>query len=121
MYISSDAQNIASLALAAICAMGAIILHARFRSKQIAYLKRFRPVEGIPLNMPGGGNPFSAVSRGIWQAMFDHQPDWELERLRLDVWRRCGYVGLWIVGFPVASVGIATLLLATGVIYLIAK
>ena len=121
MYISPDAQNIASLALAAICAMGAIILHVRFRAKQATYLKRFPPVGGVPLNMPGGGNPFGAVPRTIWQAMFDHQPDWELERLRLDVWRRCGYVALWIVGFPIVAVGTATLLIATGVIELIAK
>jgi len=121
MFISPAAQNIASLALAAICATGAIILHARFRAKQMAYLKRFPPIGGIPLNTPGGGNPFGAVSRAIWQAMFDHQPDWELERLRLDMWRRCGYVGLWIVGFPIVAVAIATFLLATGVIELIAN
>ncbi len=121
MYISPSAQNIVSLALAAICALGAIILHVRFRAKQAAYLKRFPPVGGIPLTMPGSGNPFGAVSRAIWQAMMNRQLYPGLEQLRLDMWRRCGYVALWIVGFPIVAVGTATLLVATGVIELIAK
>ena len=121
MYVSPTTQNVASLMLAAICALGAIILHVRFRAKQTAYLKRFPPVAGIPLTMAGGGNPFGAVSRAIWQAMLNSQPDPGLEQLRLDMWRRCGYIALWIVGFPIVAVGVTTLLIATGLIDLIAK
>lgn len=49
MYLPPTAQNIVSLALAAIWAVGMITLYFRMRAKQVAYLKRFPLVEGVPL------------------------------------------------------------------------
>jgi hypothetical protein len=114
-------QNIVSIALVAVWVVGMIALYLRLRAKQVAYLKRFPPVEGVPLYMAGGGNPFGAVSRAIWGAMVRRQPDPELEQLRHDVWRRFGYMSLWMFGFPLLAVGAATLLIGTGVIRVMAK
>lgn len=90
------------------------------RAKQVAYLKRFPPVEGIPLEIAGGGNPFGAVSRAFWRAQLRRQPDPDLERLRHDIWRRFGYLTLWIYGFPLAIAGGTALLIVTGVIHVMA-
>ena len=121
MYIPPNVQSIVSIALVAIWAAGAIALYFRMRAKQVEYLKHFPPVEGVPLAIAGGGNPFGPVSRAIWSAMFRRQPDFALEQLRHDVWRRFGDMSLWIYGFPILAVGAAALLIATGVIRVIAK
>ena len=121
MYIPPGIQNAVSIALVAIWVVGTIALYFRMRAKQVAYLKRFPPVEGVPLEIAGGGNPFGGVSRAIWRVMFRRQPDPELEQLRHDVWRRFGYMSLWIYGFPLLAVGVVALLIATGVIRVIAR
>ena len=121
MYIPPNIQTIVSLVLAALWFAGTIALYVRMRAKQVAYLKRFPPVEGVPLYMAGGGNPFGAVSRAIWSAMVRHQTDPELEALRREIWRREGYMTLWIFGFPICAVGVTALLIATGVISVIAR
>ena len=121
MYIPPNVQAIVSLALAALWFAGTIALYVRMRAKQVAYLKRFPPAEGVPLCTAGGGNPFGAVSRAIWSAMVRRQPDSELEALRREIWRREGYMTLWIFGFPICAVGVTALLIATGVISVIAR
>lgn len=88
MYLPPTVQNIVSLVLAAIWAVGSITLYFRMRAKQVAYLKRFPPVEGVPLYMAAGGNPFGAVARTIWRVMLNRHPDPDLERLRQEIWRR---------------------------------
>jgi hypothetical protein len=90
-----------------------IILFFRARAKQVAYLKRFPPVEGVPLYMVGGGNPFGAQARAIWRAM-RRQPDPELERLRREVWRRFRLYPIWIFGFPLLTGGVVALLIVSG-------
>ena len=107
--------------LAAIWAAGAVTLYFRTRAKQVAYLKRFPPVEGVPLDMAVGGNPFGAISRAIWNAMLNSQTDPELEQLRREIWRRFLNLALWIFGFPLLTFGGAALLIATGVINIMAK
>jgi hypothetical protein len=121
VYILPNIQTIVSLVLAALWFAGTIALYVRMRAKQVAYLKRFPPVEGVPLYMTGGGNPFGAVSRAVWSVMVRHQTDPELEALRREIWRRKGYMTLWIFGFPICAVGVTALLITTGVISVIAR
>ncbi len=77
-----------------------VILYLRLRGYQKAYLRRFPPVSGVPLDMVTGGNPFGAPGKAINQAMKQRQTDPELEQLRRDLWRRSRLVALWIFGFP---------------------
>ena len=121
MYIPPATQNLLSLGLAAIWATGTITLYFRMRAKQAAYLRRFPPVEGVPLDMAVSGNPFGAVARAQWKAMLAHQTDSELERLRKEIWRRFLYQSLWIFGFPLLTIGMTALLIATGAITVMAK
>ena len=121
MYLPPTAQNIVSLALAAIWAVGMITLYFRMRAKQVAYLKRFPLVEGVPLYMAAGGTPFGAVAGTIWRVMLNRQPDPDLERLRQEIWRRFRYMALWIYGYPVVAFGVAALLITTGAIKVVAK
>jgi hypothetical protein len=69
MYLSPTVQHIVSLLLAAIWAVSSIILYFRTRAKQVAYLRRFLPVNGVPLDMAVSGNPFGAVARSIWRVI----------------------------------------------------
>jgi heme/copper-type cytochrome/quinol oxidase subunit 1 len=121
VYLPPTAQNIASLVLAAVWFVGMIILYFRMRAKQVAYLERFPPVEGVPLHMVISGNPFGAVSRAIWHVTMTRQPDIELEQLRQEMWHRFLYQILWTFGFPLVTIGVAALLIATGIINVIAK
>lgn len=65
MYIPPTAQNLISLTLAAIWVVGIVILYLRTRAKQIKYLRRFPPVNGVPLDMVTSGNPFGAAARNL--------------------------------------------------------
>lgn len=121
MYLSPTAQNIVSFMLMAIWFIGMFVLYLRLRAKQVAYLKRFPPVEGVPLYMAASGNPFGAVARTIWRVMLNRQPDLDLERLRREIWRRFRYMVLWIFGFPLLAIGTAALLILTGMINVMAK
>jgi hypothetical protein len=78
-----------------------------------AYLQRFPPVNGVPLEMYVGGDTFgfSPEARAIWRALLHRQPDPELERMRRKVWRCYGGVVLWGFGFPVLAIGVAALVL----------
>jgi hypothetical protein len=96
--------------------VGSVALFIRFLAKQLAYLRRFPPVEGVPLDSFRGGNPFGGRSRAIWRTMRQRQSDLELERLRREVWRRYRYFALWVYGFPVLVIGVSALLITTGVV-----
>jgi hypothetical protein len=78
-----------------------------------AYLKKFPPVNGVPLEMYVGSDTFGfgPEARAIWRALLHHQPDPELEHMRRTVWRRYGHVALWMFGFPVVAIGVAALVL----------
>ncbi len=120
MHLSPTTQNIVSFMLMAIWFTGAYVLFLRLRAKQVAYLKHFPPVEGIPLHMANSGNPFGAVSRAIWHVTVTRQTDNELEQLRREMWRRFLYQILWTFGFPLLAVGVAALLILTGMINVMA-
>ncbi len=121
MYLSPTAQNIVSFILMANWFTGAYVLYLRLRAKQVAYLKHFPPIEGVPLHMAYSGNPFGAVSRAIWHVTTTRQTDIELEQLRREMWHRFLYQILWTFGFPLLAVGIAALLITTDVINVTAK
>lgn len=87
----------------------------RARAKQRNYLRRIPPVEGVPLDMVAGGNPFGAANRAIFQVMGQPQSDLELERLRREVGERTFYFALWTIGFPLAALGVMVLLSLSGV------
>ena len=92
---------------------GMFALFFRFRRTQREYLRRFPPVEGVPLDMYWGGGPRS-VTREIFRVMRQRQDDPELERLRREVWRSYRTVALWGFGFPLICFGVITLLILTG-------
>ncbi len=92
------------------------VLFFRFRAKQRAYLHRFPPVEGVPLDMYVGGGPKS-VTRAGFRAMWRRQTDPELERLRREVWQHFIYMGIWVYGFPIIVFGAVVLLTATGYVH----
>lgn len=83
----------------------------RARAKQRAYLRRFPPVDGVPLDsyVPGTS---SRVRRAVFQALRERQTDPELERLRRDVRRNGFYIFVLAFGIPVL------VLLAFGVLAL---
>jgi hypothetical protein len=91
---------------------GVLIFHLYFLPYELAYLRQFSPVDGVPLDMYTGGNPFHPVSRARFAALFQWQPDAELERMRRDMWRRLGLLALWLFGFPVIVGGLGLLVLA---------
>jgi hypothetical protein len=93
-----------------------IVLYFRTRVQQAAYLKRFPPVNGVPLYMVNGGNPFGARAQAIRHTMRS-QSDPDLERLRREVWCRFRLCLIWIFGFPLLSFGIAALLIISGLAY----
>lgn len=89
------------------------ILWFRFRAKQRAYLHRFPPVDGVPLDMYVGGGPRS-VTRALFQAMWRRQPDPTLEQRRRDLWRRWRHVLAWVFGFPITVFVVVLVLSLTG-------
>lgn len=121
MHIPPAAQNIVTFVLVVTWFAGALTLYFRLRAKQVAYLRHFPPVAGVPLDMAAGGNPFSAVSRTIWRVMINSQSDPALEQLRKQIWRRFLYQTLWIFGFPFLMGGVVALLIATGAINVMAR
>ena len=91
---------------------GTFVLFSRFRRAQRAYLRRFPPGAGVPLEMYVGGGPRS-VTRAIFRLMWRRQDDPELERLRRGVWRSYRTVALWGFGVPLLCFGVITLLILT--------
>jgi hypothetical protein len=82
-----------------------VVLFLRFRRKQLAYLRRFPPIDRyqtLDMYTPGIGNP-PGTFRRIWDAQWRRQDDPELERLRRELWRRYGLVMLWVFGFPLVA------------------
>lgn len=92
---------------------GMIFFYVRARAAQSAYLKRFDPVDGFPLDSIPGGLP-SRVNAAIWDAMWDWQFDPALETLRREVWVRFRWMAAWIFGFPLTIAAIMVLLIVTG-------
>ena len=92
-----------------------IVLFFRFRQKQVAYLRRFPPIDRYQtLDMVtfGVGNP-PGTFRRVWDAQWRKQDDPELERLRREMWRRYGLVMLWVFGFPLLTFATLTVLILT--------
>jgi hypothetical protein len=79
---------------------GGIVIYLRARAKQVAYLRQFPPVDGIPLHVYRGALPWSTLARARDVAMRDPQVEDDLELQRQAVWRGAFYFALWIFGFP---------------------
>lgn len=98
---------------------GAFILAFRAHMLWDAYLRRFKPVDGIPLNMyaprwlPDARDAKEAYNNALWES----QADPELERMRRQAWRRTRVVVLWGFGFPVMVAGVMALVIVTGVLH----
>lgn len=85
--------------------------------KQIEYLRRFPPVDGVWLDTFTGGNPFGRVAQAIRQVFREPQVGLELEQLRQESLRRGRLIPLWIFGFPVVTVGVIALLTVIGIVH----
>jgi hypothetical protein len=116
--LDAEWQNILGYTLALTWFVVGVVLSLRALMKQLAYLGRFPPVNGVPLNALRGGNPFGARARMQWRVSLQRQSDPELEGLRRETWRRFRAVMLWIYGFPIVVIGVAALLIATSVVIL---
>lgn len=92
---------------------GTVLLFLRSRAHQVAYLKKFPPVNGVPLEMFMGGNPFGAEARAIARVSRTRQSDPELERMRQEMKRRSRHIVYWTFGFPALTIGVVALLMLT--------
>jgi hypothetical protein len=96
---------------------GALVLFSRARVKQRAYLRRFPPVDGFPLDAPldrfMGMNPIGAAACTIRRAAWQRQTDPELERLRREAGQRTLAFALWVVLSPLLAFGVVALLVLT--------
>jgi hypothetical protein len=109
-------QNVLLVAFMAIWFGGMIALFFRYRIKQRAYLRRFPPVDGIPLDMYVGGGPHS-VNRAPRRAMLKRQADPDLEQLRRAAWRRYGALAIWSLTFPLIAFAAYVLLGQLGILH----
>ena len=110
-------QRVLAYGCVVVYIVGAIILLARARMKQVDYLRQFPPVEGVRLDTFTGGNPFGPVARAISEVSREPQPDLELERQRLVVRWAFGALATWIFGFPVLAISVAALLILVGLVH----
>jgi hypothetical protein len=93
---------------------GGITLFVRGHAKQVDYLRRFPPAEGVRLDTFKSGNPFGAVNRAIIQVSREPQEDPDLERLRQAMRRSSRQFALWLFGFPPLTLGVVMLLILAG-------
>ncbi len=107
-------QNILAVALVIAWTGVLMVLFIRAREKQRAYLRRFPPVEGVPLDihLPSAGP--ANVTRAMLRALRQRQTDPELEQLRREVQRRARYIAIWAIGTPIIVLGVLALLAVTG-------
>jgi hypothetical protein len=98
--------------LAGVLIVGFVVMSFRARAAQVAYLKRFPPVNGVPLDMFLGGNPGGAEAQAITHVSRTRQDDPELERLRQEMRKRYRQFLYWTFGFPVLAIGVGALVLA---------
>jgi hypothetical protein len=89
----------------------------RARAKQRAYLRRFPPVDGVPLDsyVPGAGP--RSVRRAVFKALRERQPDPELERLRRDARRNALFIGVLAAVVPLLVMLVFGVLALTGRIH----
>jgi hypothetical protein len=92
--------------------VGGVPIYFRFLLYQLAYLRQFPPVNGVPLDRLGGYRLFSPESRARFRAVWMWQPTPELERTRQVMLRRYGLVALWVFGFPLLAGGLGLVALA---------
>ena len=52
----------------------------------------------------------------VWRAYRQQQADPGLEQVRQEAWQRGNTARLWLFGFPVLRIGVAALLIATGLV-----
>ena len=119
MRVDAGWQNLAVAAFITMWLAGTVAMFFRYRAKQRAYLRRFPPVEGVPLDMYLGGDPFGEIARAIFRALWRRQSNPELEQLRRAVWQRYRQANYWVFGFPILYYGLAALLLVTGIMRLV--
>jgi hypothetical protein len=93
---------------------GTAVLAFRYRRKHLAYLRRFPPIDGVPLDMYIVSSYASLKAlRSVW----NRPQDPETEELRRALRRRMWHLLLWFLGFPLlVSVVVVTLIL-TGVVH----
>jgi hypothetical protein len=104
-------QQYGKYALASMCIVGFVVMFFRARASQVAYLKRFPLVNGVPLEMSLAGNPGGAQAQAISRVSRTRQDDPELERLRQAMARRYRQFLYWTFGFPVLATGVPALVL----------
>jgi hypothetical protein len=87
-------QQYGGYVLAGVWVVGGVLFWWRSRASQVAYLKKFPPVNGVPLEMWLGGNPGGAEAQAIARVSRTRQPDPELERLRQEMGRRYQHLAI---------------------------
>lgn len=110
-------QNVIGFSLAIAWIVVVIVLYVRTYLKQRAYLRHFAHeypyLAGEPLfDVPRTFRAYREVAR----LGRERQSDPELERLRREMWRRNRSYIIWLFGFPVLVIGVAALLIATGIV-----
>ncbi len=110
------AQQFLPVILFAVWACVIVGQMVRARAKQREYLRRFPPVEGVPLDSYVSGTS-SRVRRAVFKAMRERQTDPELEHLRREMRRNGYYIGVLAIGGPLLVLVILALLALTGWIH----
>lgn len=101
LAVDQTGQNIMFFALAAVWLGGGIFFGVRMFAQLFAYLHRFPPVEGYPLD--SFSSPFltpRSVIRAQGRALRQKQSDPELEAMRPEIWRRQWAYIIWAFAVP---------------------
>lgn len=94
-------------------------LFFRGRRKQVAYLRRFPPIDSyrtLDTYASWVGNPPDTFRRW-WEALYTRHSDPELERLRKEIQHDAHLIPLWMIGFPLVTFGVVALLTVIGLVH----
>lgn len=115
MVVTEQELNIGFYLFAAAWVLGNLIFVIRARRTGKAYLRRFPPIDGVPLDwMSEPRWPAKNRPGPVRRAYRTPQADPELEAMRQDGWKKARQMFLWMFGFPTIVWGTFFLLVAIG-------
>lgn len=119
MVVTEQELNVGLYVFCAVELVGMLILGIRARRSGKAYLRRFPPVGGVPLDWynPSRRWPRKGRPDPVGEAYRTRQADPELEAMRQRGHKQARLMLLWMFGFPIIVWGMFFLLAAVGYIH----